>query len=85
MGILGNGKSIIFWTYRWLGTCALSSSFPNLFSIALDTHITVAEVLTGGSITKEFRRQLTGLYRLEWQQLLVSLATVTIDNTKVDF
>jgi hypothetical protein len=45
----------------------------------------VAEVLTGGSITKEFRRQLTGLYRLEWQQLLVSLATVTIDNTKVDF
>jgi hypothetical protein len=45
----------------------------------------VAEVLTGGSMTLEFRRLLTGLYRLEWQQLLLSLATVTIDNTKVYF
>ena len=47
--VLGNGQSISFWTDIWLGECAFSSLYPNLYNITVDSSISVPKVIVGGS------------------------------------
>ena len=60
---LGNGKTIRFWTDRWMGECALSSAFPYLFSIANDPKVSVYDALKNTGTTLSFCRQLVGIYK----------------------
>ena len=44
-----------------------------MFSITTDRDISVAKVFEGGHINLNFRRQLVGDFRVEWQDLMVQL------------
>lgn len=57
-------------TVQWVGTCALSSVYPNLFAIVYDKYILVSQVFTLNGLHIEFARQLVRVYHSEWCALL---------------
>lgn len=53
---LRNGKNIFFffWIDRWIHDCTLSSLFPNLYSVAVSSDITVDSSLQNGVLHLSF-------------------------------
>lgn len=73
--IVNNGQEIPFWLDRWIGECSLYCLYPNLFQIASNQAITVAEAFpASSSLTLSFNKQLTGVLLLEWHQLRQSIS-----------
>jgi len=61
-GGVGDGSDTLFWHDRWLGDAPLCRRFDHLFGLALNKHITVAEMFTHGWEVRgdawRWRRQL---------------------------
>ncbi|GAU48580.1 hypothetical protein TSUD_369510 [Trifolium subterraneum] len=81
--ILGNGKRIVFWKEKWIGTVPLQELFPNLFAKESNQSVEVAKRLIGNSLHRtwnwEWITNLTaeeeeGLQEL--QELLLDVAVV---------
>ena len=64
-----SGRQTRFWQDCWVGECPLKTLFPNIFSIALHPDLDVCQAFSEGQWHVLFRRQLQGIYRLEWEQL----------------
>ena len=66
---LGCGDKVKFWEEVWVGSSALKSLFPRLFSLSLNQGQTVGEV--GVWINSDWRRRLTWRRaRFEWESSL---------------
>lgn len=78
---VGNGNNTSFWLDRWFGDCFLYCSFPQLFRVVSDPNITVAAAFSNSRLMITFCRQLTGVLRVEWFQLL---SLVTCDRVFTD-
>jgi hypothetical protein len=81
---IGNGKSTAFWLDRWHSEIALQHLYPNLFSICTDRFISVAQVFSVTNLALQFRRQLTGVYKTEWQILKSQFLHFTLSQDMVD-
>ncbi|KAG8042976.1 hypothetical protein GUJ93_ZPchr2170g33344 [Zizania palustris] len=57
---IGNGKKTSFWLDSWIGARPLAHKYPDLFYIALNKNVTVAEVLDSDFARLKFRRDLIG-------------------------
>lgn len=68
---VGNGQNTAFWTDRWLGDCALASSYHHLYQICSTSHISVYEVVLSKDKAMQFTRQLTGALLIEFNELYV--------------
>jgi hypothetical protein len=54
----GGGKGVRFWLDVWLGDYSLKLRFSRLFDISLNQNWVVAQVLEGGRVNLEFRRNM---------------------------
>lgn len=79
-----NGVTILFWLDRWKEESASHCVFPNLFRIVANSNSIVAEVFSSGTIQIQFIRQLTGIYLIEWQQLLALFSHFSLDSLQQD-
>jgi hypothetical protein len=57
---VGDGRRCRFWEDVWLCENSLANTFPRLYSISLDQHITVHRVFTAGISYLRFRRDIVG-------------------------
>eukprot|EP00268_Persea_americana_P041154 TRINITY_DN40_c1_g1_i12.p1 TRINITY_DN40_c1_g1~~TRINITY_DN40_c1_g1_i12.p1 ORF type:complete len:212 (+),score=26.43 TRINITY_DN40_c1_g1_i12:1343-1978(+) len=84
----GSGERILFWKDRWVGKRALCVQFPDLFRCAQDKEATVSSYM---SITGDqrvwcpiFRRNLKDNEESQFFNLLNSLNSVTIQDSRID-
>jgi hypothetical protein len=74
---VGSGERTSFWTDDWLGSGALATSFPVLFSHATDAHVSVAAVLRSG-LWGNLVPRLTSAGAVEFDQVCAILALVQL-------
>jgi hypothetical protein len=78
--IVGDGKKARFWLDVWLGNCALSISFPNLFDICNQKEWSVFKTLHNGNVNLTFRRNFDAVHSQEWQDLSEMLEGMELTN-----
>ena len=73
-----SGQQTRFWLDCWLGDCPLKIQFPNLFIIASNPDLEVANACVDGQWCIAFRRQLNENLRQDWANLEDLLRDVTL-------
>jgi hypothetical protein len=76
--ILGNGKDTSFWQDRWVGECALMSSYHHLFQLCQQPNISVYEVVMSRGYALSFSRTLTGVLLVELNVLYIMLSNISL-------
>lgn len=79
---MGNGKKTRFWEDRWLGNEKMSLTFPRLYSISQDQHITVHDALSEKLATLSFRRALLGEKAEKWSTLVLLCDNVSLSDSE---
>ncbi|KAG8054917.1 hypothetical protein GUJ93_ZPchr0001g29416 [Zizania palustris] len=77
---IGDGKSTSFWYDFWIGAKPLCDKFSDLFGIAVNKMITVAEVLNNNFTSLKFRRDLIGDKFHSWMQLKDTCSAISLRN-----
>ncbi|GKD44344.1 RNA-directed DNA polymerase, eukaryota, partial [Tanacetum coccineum] len=79
---VGNGVHTLFWEDSWITDIPLSHTFPRLYALENEKHITIADKLSEASLIVSFRRALCGGMEEEQYLRLVDLvASVTLSNS----
>lgn len=78
--IVGDGKRISFWKDKWLYDQTLESLFPDLYKMAQQHDITLAEVKLNPSCVT-FSRWLVGVWRKQWDSLLLAVKKIQLIDT----
>lgn len=73
----GAQGSVDFWHDTWYQQCPLKVTFPQLFDICFDTHVTIQDVVTSQGGCLHFRRTLTGVLSHEWHQVLEIISSTS--------
>jgi hypothetical protein len=76
--LLSNGKNTKFFTNRWASECALMSSYFQLFQLCTDLHITVHEVIISAPQALAFKRALTGMLLLEFNEICTMVRQINL-------
>jgi hypothetical protein len=74
---IGDGERTCFWTEDWLGSGALATSFPVLFSHATNAHVSVAAVFRSG-LRGNLAPRLTSAGAVEFDRVCAILAPVQL-------
>ncbi|GJX57709.1 RNA-directed DNA polymerase, eukaryota [Tanacetum coccineum] len=69
---VGNGEATSFWNDVWLGDFPLKQTYPRLYFLELDNHVSVASKLRANSLTSSFRRSPRSGIEEEKLLLLIS-------------
>jgi hypothetical protein len=77
---VGDGTSVHFWEYIWLGDSSLANQYPSLYNIAQRKNVLVANVLSQSPLNIEFRRVLNGNKWNDWLHLCQRLMMVSLSN-----
>jgi hypothetical protein len=72
------GSEIRFWEDIWLGTTTLREQYPALFNIVRHKHDTIQKVMATSPPSVTFRRDLTGPRLNSWNELILRLAPVQL-------
>ena len=85
--IVNNGKSTRFWLDCWKGQTPLWQSYPQLFQLATDTHIMVADALRVHPPTISFFRPLEAGEATAWEALVAELEgwSLSHDQDQIDW
>jgi hypothetical protein len=68
-----DGQSTRFWKDKWLTSRSLSEQFPNPFNIVRNKSALVAQIFPDTNLNLSFRRTITGIKLVEWQNSLYLL------------
>ena len=74
---LGSGR-----IYRWFGNSTLKEQYPSLYNICRKKHISVASVFSSTPLNISFRRALVGENLLKWNELVMRIAFVQLDDRR---
>lgn len=67
-------SSVRFWEDIWLGDCALSSRYPQVYNSCRNKNILLSEVIATQGEGVQFTDILVGVSRIEWNELLSTLS-----------
>ena len=81
---IGNDRTTAFWLDRWFTEHALQHLYPNLFSIVYNRFISVADAFANSFLQLSFKRQLTGIYLVEWNALQFQFQHFTLSDQLED-
>jgi len=79
---LYNGTHIRFWEDRWFRNSTLKEQYPSLYNICRKKHISIASVFSSTPLNISFRRALVGENRLKWNELVMRIAFVQLDDQR---
>jgi hypothetical protein len=54
--VINDGTNTRFWDDMWIGDKPLKNTYPSLYHIAQDKHVTVSKVLSSRPLSISFRR-----------------------------
>jgi hypothetical protein len=87
--VLSNGSFIIkdgtntrFWDDSWIGDKPLKDTYPSLYHIARDKHVTVSKVLSSTPLNISFRRSLVDNNLSHWLHLVAWVSNVVVVDDK---
>jgi hypothetical protein len=66
---VGKGDKVSFWSDVWIGNCSLAILFWDLFVIANEQHITVAQAWDGKVLRLTFLRSFSSAQYNRWLEL----------------
>jgi hypothetical protein len=66
---------------RWHNKCAMYSTFSKLYSITINPSIIVATMFSNDELYLDFKRQIVGIYLIEWDQILSNLVDIIFHPT----
>ncbi|GJZ61273.1 RNA-directed DNA polymerase, eukaryota, reverse transcriptase zinc-binding domain protein [Tanacetum coccineum] len=72
---VGNGKATSFWNDVWLGDFPLKQTYPRLYFLELDKHVSVVSKLRANSLISSFRRSPRS--GIEEEQLLLLISNTS--------
>ncbi|GKB32627.1 RNA-directed DNA polymerase, eukaryota, partial [Tanacetum coccineum] len=72
---VGNGEATSFWNDVWLGDFPLKQTYPRLYFMELDKHVSVASKLRANSLISSFRRSPRS--GIEEEQLLLLISNTS--------
>ncbi|GJX49572.1 RNA-directed DNA polymerase, eukaryota, reverse transcriptase zinc-binding domain protein [Tanacetum coccineum] len=72
---VGNGEATSFWNDVWLGDFPLKQTYPRLYFLELDKHVSVASKLRANSLISSFRRSPRS--GIEEEQLLLLISNTS--------
>jgi hypothetical protein len=78
--VVRDGMKTRFWEDTWLGDSPLATQYPNLYNIASNKQVLVADVLSQVPLNIGFNRTLTGDRWNSWIRLLRSLMEVNLSD-----
>ena len=73
--LVGNGRSIKFWSDIRFQECPLSSFFPQLYNIFQSKNITVFDAILSKGQDLTFSRQLSGVLLIEFNELCTIISS----------
>jgi hypothetical protein len=77
---VGNGGTVRFWEYIWLGELPLAQQYPSLYNIVHHRNVLVSIVLADTPLIISFRRGKTNHKYLEWLHLCQRLISVELSD-----
>ncbi|GJW93084.1 hypothetical protein Tco_0172756 [Tanacetum coccineum] len=72
---VGNGEATSFWNVVWLGDFPLKQTYPRLYFLELDKHVSVTSKLRANSLISSFRRSPQS--GIEEEQLLLLISNTS--------
>lgn len=78
--IVGNGKKILFWKDSWLYDRPISLLFPDLFKMAQQRDITLAEVVLN-PLSLTFSRWLVDIWKTQWDNIISDMKKVQLKDS----
>ncbi|GKA07108.1 RNA-directed DNA polymerase, eukaryota, reverse transcriptase zinc-binding domain protein, partial [Tanacetum coccineum] len=80
---MGNGEESLFWNDKWRGDNTLKVSFPRVYLLETQKHITVAHKLSHSELSSSFRRMpRSGIEEAQYKHLIESVQGVSLTNAK---
>jgi hypothetical protein len=83
--VLSNGSFVIkdgtntrFWDDTWIGDKPLKDTYPSLYHIARDKHVTVSKVLSSRPLNISFKRSLVDNNPSHWLHLVARVSNVVL-------
>ena len=73
----GHISQVRFWEDIWLGQCALSSQYPQLYANCLNPHVLFQDVINTQGEAVIFIDILTGICLAEWNAILHTLSQLS--------
>jgi len=73
-----DGTETRLWDDTWVGDKPLKVSYPSLYNIVHDPHVTVSKVMTTSPLNISFRRALVDNKLREWLHLVASISNVQL-------
>jgi hypothetical protein len=87
--VLSNGSFVIkdgtntrFWDDTWIGDKPLKDTYPSLYHIVRDKHVTVSRVLSSRPLNISFRRSLVDNNLSHWLQLVARVSNIVLVDNK---
>ncbi|GKB49944.1 RNA-directed DNA polymerase, eukaryota, reverse transcriptase zinc-binding domain protein [Tanacetum coccineum] len=80
---MGNGEESLFLNDKWRGDNTLKVSFPRVYLLETQKHITVAHKLSHSELSSSFRRMpRSGIEEAQYKHLIESVQGVSLINVK---
>lgn len=74
---VGDGKSIRFWEDHWFGSSSLAIQYWELYVIAEQKNVSIAEVWDGSELRISFRRRVTPRLMHMWLELIAIAESIS--------
>jgi hypothetical protein len=81
--IIKDGTNTRFWDDTWIGDKPLKDTYPALYHIARDRHVTVSKVMSSRPLNISFRRSLVDNNLRQWIHLVARVSTVVLVDVKI--
>jgi hypothetical protein len=80
--IIKDGTSTRVWDDTWIGVKPLKDTYPALYHIARDWHVTVSEDMSSRPLNISFRRSLVDNNLRQWIHLVARVSNVVLVDGK---
>jgi hypothetical protein len=80
--VIIDGTSTRFWDDTWIGDKKLKDTYPSLYHIARDMHVTVSKVMSSRLINISFRWSLVDNNLSQWLYLVARVSNVVLVDGK---
>jgi hypothetical protein len=80
--VIKDGTKTRFWDDTWIGDKPLKDTYPSLYHIARDKHVTVSKVLSSRPLNISFRWSLVDNNLNHWLHLVARVSNVVLVDDK---